>query len=152
MNIKKIIVLLLFTIAIVGIMAPVDAALKSEAGLMFYDKENKKNELFLEVVSDFGLNTKNPDKQKYFSQRKVELNKVNKIIFSIDGKKTKTYKKPAKGWPSMEASFGVGRLITIKGNSINKKNYSIELYDKNNKLLQNKKGKLGEFNGEFYLK
>jgi len=140
MNIKKILVLLLFAIAIVGIISPVNAALKIDWFLTYEEKPiNGKNDVALSFSSDSGMNAKDPHVKKYVDQRKRELNKVNKVVVTVKGHKTTTFKKPSKGWNDDPC---VMKFFSLKGSAVYKKDYSVKLYDKNNKLLKSKKGKV----------
>jgi len=74
------------------------------------------------------------------------LNNVDKVDVRIEGYKPITFKKPDKGWkitndrnPAFKKSF------TVKGKPEDiawEKNYSFEFYDRKNKLLGSKKGKV----------
>jgi hypothetical protein len=140
MTIKKILVLLIFAIAIVGIIAPVNAALNVD-WFFTYEKKpiNGKNGVDLMFSSNIGKNTKDPHAKKYVDQRKRELNKVNKVVVTVRGHKTTTFKKPSKGWND---DYGVMKSFSLKGSAVYKKDYSVKLYDKNNKVLKSKRGKV----------
>jgi hypothetical protein len=97
MNFKKILMLLLFIIAIIGITSPVEAKLDSNIEIESLKMINDKTKLILDVVSDIGVKNKNPDSANLISKRKAELNKVNKITVTIKGHNTISFKKPNKG-------------------------------------------------------
>ena len=141
-NVKKMLVLLLFTIAIVGIIAPVNAALKVDY-LFTTEKKpiNGKNEVCLSFSTTIGGNAVDLYAKKYSADRKKEFDKVNKVVIIIKGHKTTTFKKPAKGWVNHEGP-SVYKDFSLKGSAVYKKDYSVNLYDKNNKIIQSKKGKV----------
>jgi hypothetical protein len=132
MNIKKILVLSIFAIAIIGIIAPINAALNG-----YVEMESTpyiSGKLCLSIDSNIGMKDKNPYTLKCVSERQKEINTVKKVIITIKGYKPITIKKPTKGWVNL-------KYFSVKGNT-NNKDYSMKLYDKNNKLLKNIKGKL----------
>ena len=144
MNIKKIVVLLLLLVAIIGIITPASATLSSS--LSPITEHKGKTEISFITSSDIGSDKKNWDSAKYVSKRKAELNKVNKIVVTINGYKPITYKKPVKGWKIAKEGY-YRDIITIKGTekTLTGKDYYVKLYDKNNKLIKDKskgKGKL----------
>jgi len=147
MKIKTIIVLLCFVIAIISI-APVNAKLDPDIYLRGDWTDENNHRVLLDVWSDIGLKTKNPDSAKYSSARKSELNTVNKIIIKISGLKTTTFNKPTKGWKTETSQSAYNHVIrkdfSVKGTykELKNKDYSVTLYDKKNKILKNKKGKL----------
>jgi len=145
MNIKKIVVLLLFLVAIIGIISPVNAALNGNVGGYPDAKAiNGKVQLYTFVYSDIGKESENSDASKYVSARKVELNKVNKAVVTIKGYKPVTLTKPSKGW-AINKKYGYAYMPfkvagTVK--SLAFKSYTLKLYDKSNKLIKDKsKGK-----------
>ena len=138
MDIKKILVLLIFAIAIVGIVAPINAALECQVTTDDKKPNKGKNNVFVFVTSDIGLYDDDGHTKKYKSKRKKELNNINKIVLSIKGHKTTTLKKPAKGWKVDYACESFSKELSLKGSAVYKKNYSIKFYDKNNKLLKTK--------------
>ena len=140
MNIKKIFVLLLFVIAIVGIIAPVEAKLVVNLDPYTANPINGKTKISWHVYSDIGYGTLKFNSANAVSKRKAELNKVNKVVDSIKGYETVTHKKPAKGW-NIQNNFAVYKVFSVKGNP-NGKNYSIKFYDKRNKLIKSEKGKV----------
>jgi len=146
MNIKKIIVLLLFTIAIITIITPVNAKLDASVELGSTKTVNGKTELYITVDSDIGMKTKNFLSNNYISKRKAELNNVNKVVVSVKGYKPVTIKKPAKGWQINKKYYSncFDMKFSIKGKSENiyNKNYSVKFYDKKNKIIRTKNGKV----------
>ena len=142
MNIKKILVLLLFLIAIVGIITPVNATLKVDY-LFTTEKKpiNGENEMSLGFSTNIGMNAKDPYAKKYVAERKKELNSVNKVVITIKGHKTTIFKKLAKGWDNYDGPI-VMKFFSLKGSAVYKKDYSVKLYDKNNKIVKSKKGKV----------
>jgi hypothetical protein len=128
MKIKTIIVLLCFTIAIIGIISPVNAKLDASISVHSHEPINGKTGL------DFGV---------YSTIGKSEFSKINKIVLSIKGYKSKTYKKTAKGWSS---KYDSGNSYIYIGTSVNgkalNKDYSVKLYDKKGKLIKNIKRKV----------
>ena len=99
MNIKKILVLLLFVIAIIGIIAPANAIYISPLEPKIVDLFNDKYKLKLTISPNLDPTTKESKKAK-------ELNKINKVVVKIDGKTVKTIKK-IKG--------GIDTMITLIG-------------------------------------
>ena len=145
MNIKKIIVLLLFLVAIIGIIAPVNATLGGSIGYLPYTN-SKTTKIPMWISSDIDEN-KAEDKQNSadsISKRKAEINKVNKVVFTVKGYKPVTINKPAKGWKTDKDGYS-RNTFTIKGTSktLDGKSYSVKLYDRKNKLLNNKHGDKG---------
>jgi len=144
MNIKKIIILLLFLIAIIGIIAPATAKLDSNLELESMKTVKGKTKLYITVNSNIGYK-KNKEifytSNKYNSNRKKELNSINKIGINIKGYKTVTLKKPKKGWKSSKYNLFFDKTFTIKGNhqKIDNAQYSIKLYNNKNKVIKNKK-------------
>ena len=135
MNMKKILILLIFAIAIVGIIAPAEA--KYTAGMNPISQKTSH----LHVDSDIGMKSKNWNSAKYVSKRKAEVNKINKIVITIKGTKDKTIKKPAKGWKSKTIT-GAGFYKALTINNPDGKKYSIKFYNKKNKVIYTKKGEL----------
>jgi len=131
-NYKKILVLLLFAIAIIGILAPVNAKLDTSVETDTKKTVNGKSEVRLVVFSNIN-NVK---------LNKAEFNKVNKIVLSIKGFKSKTFKKSAKGFYN-DGSDGSYFYTTfaVKGKTFNK-DYSVKLYNKKGNLIKNIKGKV----------
>jgi len=143
-NIKKVFVLFLFLVLIIGIIAPVNAKLTCEAGTYTLVGNDVENKVYLNVWSDIGTKSANPGLAKYVSKRKAELNKVNKIVLKISGYKTVTFKKPTKGWKNKDYNNIKSRIIKEFSveKHLNGKNYSIKLYDKKGKVIKKGKGKL----------
>ena len=144
MNIKKILVLLLFVITIVGITTPAEAKLDSSVETATLKPVNGKTEIYIHFWSNTGDYNNDSNYEKYFIKRKAELNKVNKVTFAIKGYKTITIKKPKKGWNREDISVAYdGTTYTVphlvKGNP-NGKIYSINFYDKKDKLIEPKIG------------
>ena len=139
MNFKKVLVLLLFAIAIIGIIAPAEAKLEIYSGV--YEQYKDKTKISLQVESDIGLNAKNWDSPIHIPKRKAELNKVNKAVVKIKGYKDVTFKKPSKGWEFEKNAYSFVKIFSVKGNPEGK-SYSIKLYDKKGKVIKNKKGKI----------
>jgi len=147
MNIKQILILLIFLIAIIGIIAPASAKLEPNLELESAKTVKSKTKLFITINSDIGNKNKKTfySSKEYTSKRKNELNRVNKAVISIKGYKTITIKKPAKGWKKGDKNFlYFDKTFTVKGKAdkINNKGYTIKLYDMNNKLIKNKKGRV----------
>ena len=138
MNFKKLLVLLLFAIAIIGIIAPVNANLEAFSGI--YELNKGKAKVYLYVNSNIGSNAKDYDSANYVSKRKAELNNVNKVVVSIKGYTPKNFKKPSKGWKTGKYGDQFEKIFSVKGNPLGK-SYSIKLYNKNNKLLKQVNGK-----------
>ena len=141
MNIKKILVLLLFAIAIIGIISPVSAQLNGYVSK--YDGTSN-NKLFICVSSDIGVDQANWKSSSYVKQRKGELNKIKKITVKIDGYKTVGIKSPSKGWSTYKYADAFEKSFTVKGvsKSLNGKKYYIKFYDKQGKLLKKVNSKL----------
>ena len=143
MNIKKILILLIFAIAIIGIITPTEAKIDSNLELekSFMIKDNK---FILYVSSDIGMKSKNHDSVYYANKRKTELNKINKAVVKIEGyEKNITFKKPSQGWKLDKYAYSIEK--TFPTNVDTDKvgfDYSIKFYDKKNKLLKNKKGNI----------
>jgi hypothetical protein len=93
MNVKKMVVLLLFLVAIISLIAPVNAKLDSNLELESPKTVNGKIEIVLYVNSDIEIG--GPFK------RKTELNNVNKAVVTIKGYKPITIKKPVKAGNSI---------------------------------------------------
>jgi len=125
--------ILLFIVAIIAMIAPVNGALKGNVEIVTPDPYD--GQVCFSLDSDIGMKDENPYTPKYISQRTKEFNKVKKIVVKIKGFKSKTFKKPKKGWPDDLTYF------KVKGSAY-KKAYSMKLYDKNNKLLKNIKGNI----------
>jgi len=100
---------------------------------------NGKNTVYVQIFTSIDPYVKNWKSAKYVSKRKAELNKVNKVVFTLDGYDPKTFKKPVKGWKTYDFSRYSKKKLTFKGPSWGKK-YSIKLYDKKGKLLKKGKG------------
>ena len=143
MNIKKILVL--FLVAIIGIIAPVNSALFGS--LYPLSETNSKNtKLTWNIWSNIGSYEDNWDSANYVSKRKAEVNRVNKVVVSIKGQTAVTIKKPVKGWKTNK-NGELTNTFTIKSNhkTLNGKNYTFKMYDNKGKLLKNMnptKGKL----------
>ncbi|MDR2967727.1 MAG: transglutaminase-like domain-containing protein [Methanobacteriaceae archaeon] len=144
MNIKKMFLVSLVLIAMIWIITPVNGKLDSTLELESSKTFNGKTELNLQVYSNIGMKNKNYYSYNYIFKRKTELNKINKVLVTIKGYKTITFKKPVKGWNSdfYGYSFDVSFLVKGKTKNIANKDCSIELYDKKNKLIKNKKSKV----------
>jgi len=146
MSIKKVMLLLIFIIAIISVIAPVNAKLEPILELESMKTVNGKTKLYITVNSDVGnKNTKNfYSSANYVSKRKKELNNVNKITISIKGYKTVNIKRPVKGWKTDKSGLFFDKTFLVKGKStkIDNKSYSIKIYNKKNKLIRNKKGKV----------
>ena len=128
MNIKKIFILLLFLVAIIGIVAPVNAVFDGSVGYTSTKVVNGKTSMSLFVASNVGTK---------------ELNTINKISVKVKGYKAVTFKKPAKGWDVHGTHFDKKFTLNEKQpKNVNKKDYSIKFYDKKNKLLKDKRGKV----------
>jgi hypothetical protein len=142
MNIKKIIVLLIFAIAIIGIIAPVEAKL-SYCETWSYSKEIKGETVMMwGVCSDIGSMAKNWDSPKYAAQNRAEVNKVNKVTVTIKGYKTKTFNKPLKGWKfSGITGSSLYKEFSVKGNP-NGKSFNMKCYDKKGKVIKQHIGKV----------
>lgn len=142
---KSIVIFLLFMVAIIGILAPVNAKLYGDMSIVHKEPSNGKIKLYFYVGSDVGDNTKNTHSAKNNIARKKELNNVNKVVINIKGFKSVTVKKPAKGWRmGNEWNRFFERDYWIKGkfkNLVNK-NYSLKMYNNKGKLLKNSKGRL----------
>jgi hypothetical protein len=132
-------VLLLFTIAIVGIIAPVEAKLNAEAYSSVYLIEGKSG-VSLSISSNIG-DKKTFDSSKNQAARKKEINNVNKMVISIKGYKAITFKKPKKGWKMEYKNYYTHKYFSVKGKAA-EKNYSIKFYNKKGKLIKNIKGKI----------
>ncbi|MDR2966706.1 MAG: hypothetical protein LBU74_02015 [Methanobacteriaceae archaeon] len=148
MKIKAIIGLLLFSLAIISIITPVNAELSPYLNSESYKPVNGKTKIYLDVYSDLGTSEKNYNSANYVSKRKADFNKVSKYVITINGYKPIIYKKPVKGW-KISSNNGYkaiyfGKSFSVKGNP-NGKSYSLKLYNKKGKLIYNEKGKL--FNG-----
>ena len=144
MNFKKLLVLLVFAIAIIGIIAPAEAKLTVGGPSTYYDKPiNGKSLLGFVVSSDIGIDSDDEGSANDVSKRKAELNNVNKVVVSIKGYKDVTFKKPAKGWKTSYKSWEFTKTFSVKGNPI-KKSYTVKLYDKKNKSIKalDQKGKI----------
>ena len=142
MNIKKILILLIFTIAIIGIITPTEAKLDSNLELE-RSEIIKDNKFILYINSDIGMKTKNHDSDYYANKRKTELNNINKAVVTIKGYKTINYKKPAKGWKLDKYAYYIEKSFEAKVNVEDiGDDYSIKFYDNKNKLFKNKKGKV----------
>lgn len=138
MNSKKIMVLLLFAIAIIGIITPVNAELSGYVSKSIkYDKK-PVNKLFVCIQSDIGIGNSNWKSTNYVKQRKTELNKINKIVIKVKGYNSTTIKKPSTGWQTYQYADAFQKYFTVKGatKSLLGKDYSIKLYNKNNKLIR----------------
>ena len=115
MNTKKILILLIFAIAIVGIITPASAELYPNLIIDSLKADNGNTKLYLYGSSD----------------TKKELDNVNKITVSIKGYETITFKKHAKGWKQQKVPGAVyfEKYFKIEGNpkKLNNKDYC---YDK----------------------
>ena len=143
MDIKKIFLLLLFLILIIGIIAPVNAKLSycetwADTGKVI----NGKTKMTWGVASDVGSNTRYYYLPKYVNKQKAEVNKVNKVTVKISGYKTLTFKKPAKGWKlSGITDSSLYKSYSLKGSPLNK-TFTMKCYDKKGKLIKQNKGKV----------
>jgi hypothetical protein len=140
MNIKKIVIILIFAIAIIGI-TPVYAALNGNVTTL--DQTNDSNLHVFVITSNIGMKTKDPWTYKFASERKKEINTVNKAVISINGYKAITFKKPVKGWKThkeLDYTDYTEKYFKLKGKTLNK-NFSIKLYA-NGKLIKTSKGKI----------
>ena len=147
MNLKQILILLIFLIAIIGIIAPASASLEPSLELQSAKTIKGKTKLYITVNSDIGNKNKKTfySSKQYTSKRKNELNTVKKAVISIKGHKPVTIKKPAKGWKKSDRNFlYFDKTFKVKGKAskINNKKYTINLYNMNNKLIKNKKGRV----------
>ena len=127
----KVIFILLFIVAIIGIIAPVNAALQGNVEIVTPNPSD--GTVSFSIGSDIGMKDENPYTAKRISQRTKETNKVKKIVIQIRGFKPITFKRPQKGWSDGLTYF------SVNGTAYNKA-YSMKLYDKNNELLKNIKG------------
>jgi len=139
MNIKKVGALSLFLIAIIGIIAPINAALEVNH-LLSTKTSDGKAKLTLSVSSDIGSESKNPYLTKHIFKKDAELNKVQKIHVKINGIKSITFKKPVKNW-EIDAFYGIEKSFWVYGSPIGK-NFTVKFYDEKNKLIKNNKGKV----------
>ena len=142
MNIKKVLVLLLFVVAIVGIIAPVSAKLDYCETWTYSKTINGKTKMMWGLCSDNGDHATDWESPKYSTQNKKEINKVIKVTVKIKGYKTLTFKKPTKGW-EFGGITGSSLYTTffIKGNPTNKP-YTMKCYDKNGKVIKQHKDKV----------
>ena len=142
MKIKKVLILLILVTAISGIIAPVDAKL-SYCDTWSYSKEVKGETVMMcGVTSDIGDNAKNWDSPKYAAQKRAEVSKVNKVTVTIKGYKTKTFKKPVKGWKfSGITGSSLYKTFSVKGNPKGK-SFTMKCYDKKGKVIKQNKGKV----------
>jgi len=144
MNFKKILILSLFLIAIAGIIAPANAALKADVSCS--EKPfNGKTKVVFWVSSEIGNFGENEDvPASYRTKMKAEFKKVDKVVLKINGFKAKTYKKPAKGWISKYKYSGESFFYTTFKTTakMNKKSYSYKIYDNKGKLIKSGKGKI----------
>jgi len=120
-------VLLIFAIAIVGIIAPVEAKLYVHSGV--YEQSKGKTTVYLNVNSD----------GESVSKNNAELNKVNRAVVSIKGHNTVTIKKPVKGWNTGKHG-SIFKTFSVKGNPLGK-SYSVKLYNNKGKLIKQVNGK-----------
>jgi len=142
-NLKMITGLLLFVIAIACVIFPVNAALNPHN--LWADSNQTsvgKTILNVGITSDIGMKDKNVNSAKFISQRKAELNKVRKVVVQIQGFQSRIFIKPNKGWASGKyySQFFIKRF-TVKGD-LNHKDYTIKIYNKNNKLIKTTQGQL----------
>jgi len=135
MNIKKIIILLLFTIAIAGIIAPVNAEILYDFTTPKIKTINGKTKLKFRVLSNIGWVKKNWKALKYKTARKKELNNINKVVVKFEGNKAITFKKPVKGWKIDKDGMGFYKPFTINGSPINK-TYTISYYNKKGTIIK----------------
>ena len=142
MNIKKILVLLLFLVAILGIITPVNAKLDYCETWSDSKVINGKTKMTWGLCSDIGDYVVDWDSPKYSIQERKEVNKVIKGTVKIDGYKTLTFKKPKKGWMFTGITeSSLYKSFSVKGSPINK-SYTIKCYDKNGKIIKQSKGKV----------
>ena len=147
MNIKKILIILLFSIAIVTIISPVTGKLEGQVGVDSLKEFDGKTKLNLVVRSNIGESSKNFNSMQAISKRKKELNNVNKVIITIEGYKPITFKKPVKDWKLKSKGeyyklyyFEKSFLVKGKPKDLDfKKSYSMKLYDKKGKLIKTEK-------------
>ena len=139
MNIKKILVLLLFLVAIIGILAPVNAKINVEA---YSPKKptDGKSSINLYVISKVGKNNFD-ESHKAQVARKKELSKVNKMSIKVKGYKKVVFKKPSKGWKLEYKNFYIFKSFSVKGKASGK-NYLMKFYNKKGKLFRSVKGKV----------
>ena len=141
MNIKKILVLLLFFVAIACILTPVTGKVNADVDIVSLKNVNGNSQLSLSVDSDIGMKSKKWYGAKSVSKRKAELNNIKKVVVEVKGKKKVTFKKPNKSWKIYKFDYSFNKLFSVKG-KVESKTYSIKLYNKKNKLIKNKKSKL----------
>lgn len=127
MNIKKILVLLLFVIAIIGIITPVEAKLNLYGRVT--SKYNGETKVHFYVDSN----------KNSVSAGKAELSKVNKVAVTVKGYKTITFKKLPKSWKDYYPMISPIGSKKFKGTFLSKKITSFKLYDKKGKLLRSGK-------------
>ena len=95
----------------------------------------KKTQLELFVQSDYSSSVK----------AKAELGNVNKVVVTVKGYKTMTFKKPVNGWKLYKRYYhGITKTFNIAGKPKNlvAKNYSIKVYNKNGKIIKAEQGRL----------
>ena len=141
MKIQKILMLLLFFSVLTCIIAPVNAKLNTDVEIVSLKNVKGNTELSLSVHSDIGMKSKQWYAAQSVSKRKKEINQVNKVIVSIKGNKKLTFIKPVKGWKMYKFDDSFNTLFSVKG-KVEKKDCSISLYDKKNKIILNKKTKI----------
>lgn len=145
MNIKKILVLLIFAVAVASIIAPANAKINGDIVFDSNKDINGKSKLSIVIDSDIGLKDNFYERfsAKNNASRIKELNKVNKVVVKIKGYNPITFKKPKKNWTCLFNTY-FAKEFELKGKpkKIENKSYSIKLYDKNNKLLKSKTSKL----------
>ena len=141
MNFKKILLLLVFLVAIACILTPVNAKLSPDVDIVSLKNADGNSQISLTVNSDIGMKSKKWYSSKSVTKRKAELNNVKKVVIQIKGKKKLTFKKPSKGWKTYKFDYSFNKLVSVKG-KVEGKSYSVKLYDKKNKLIKSKTSKI----------
>ena len=137
MNIKKIVVLILFAVAIIGIIAPANAALNGYVS-KYSSYGYKPEKLYVCIQSNIELDKSNWKSSNSVTKRKNELNKVNKISIKVQGYNSTVIKRPSSGWSTYQYADAFEKNFVVKKayKSLKGQTYTISLYDKNNKLLR----------------
>lgn len=143
MKIKKIIILMVLFIAIIGFTMSSATAFSIQK----LDKntvEQSKNKARLTIVI--------PSKAGSDSTRAKDLNQIKKIVIKINGKTIKTIKRPSLTWKKGNGYYPDAIIKSFKINtSVKGKKYSITTYNKNGKKLKTKSGKITSvYNGYYY--